>query len=256
MPKKSAKKSTRKISASVKRLSSKRKASKISKKIVFVFLSCAVILLAGVITLKATEIGHPCANSISCIKDMSGTYEKGETAGVFEGKTVRVPAENTFAYVQTASDVLGESTGPKKITVDLSAQHLYAYEGDKVIMDFPVSTGKWNHTPTGTYNIWVKLRFTRMTGGTGADYYNLPNVPYVMFFYGDNASKGQGYSIHGTYWHNNFGHPMSHGCVNMKIADAGTLFAWADPADIGWNNRTTDAGQGTQVIIYGTTPSE
>ena len=62
-----------------------------------------------------------------------------------------------------------------------------------------------------------------MTGGSKAlgTYYNLPNVPYVMYYY-------QGYGIHGAYWHNNFGHPMSHGCVNMKPEEAGIVFNWAD----------------------------
>jgi lipoprotein-anchoring transpeptidase ErfK/SrfK len=50
--------------------------------------------------------------------------------------------------------------------------------------------------------------------------YNLPNVPYVMYFYGANA-------IHGTYWHNNFGHPMSHGCINLRTGDAAWLYSWA-----------------------------
>jgi lipoprotein-anchoring transpeptidase ErfK/SrfK len=53
----------------------------------------------------------------------------------------------------------------------------------------------------------------------GPGYY-LPNVPYVMYFY-------EGYGLHGTYWHNNFGHPMSHGCVNFTIEDAGWLFDFA-----------------------------
>lgn len=243
MPKKTVRRSTRK------------KTSQFSRKIVFVFLGCAVFLLAGVISLALLDGQHPCANSISCVKDLSGKYEKGATAGVFQGRTVRVPTENTMAYVQTARDVLGESTGPKKIMVDLTNQRLYAYEGDKVVMDFPVSTGKWNHTPTGTFNIWVKLRYTRMAGGSGSDYYNLPNVPYTMFYYNNEVSKGQGYSIHGAYWHNNFGHPMSHGCINMKIADAGAIFEWADPVATGWENKTTEASQGTPVTVYGETPA-
>jgi lipoprotein-anchoring transpeptidase ErfK/SrfK len=59
-----------------------------------------------------------------------------------------------------------------------------------------------------------------MSGGSGADYYYLPNVPHVMYFYG-------GYGLHGTYWHNNFGTPMSHGCVNLSQTDAEWLYNWA-----------------------------
>lgn len=64
-----------------------------------------------------------------------------------------------------------------------------------------------------------------MAGGQGADYYNLPNVRWVMYFYRD-------FGTHTAYWHNNFGHSMSHGCVNMRLIDAKELYAWADgPAE-------------------------
>ncbi len=100
-----------------------------------------------------------------------------------------------------------ESTGS---TLNLSQQMLYAYAGDTVVNSFLVSTGTWlTPTVTGKYRVWVKLLASDMSG---ADYY-LPGVPYVMYFYKD-------YGIHGTYWHNNFGTPMSHGCVNLSIPDA------------------------------------
>ena len=60
-----------------------------------------------------------------------------------------------------------------------------------------------------------------MAGGQGADAYNLPNVQWVMYFYRD-------FGTHTAYWHNNFGYPMSHGCVNMRLIDARELYAWAD----------------------------
>ncbi len=100
--------------------------------------------------------------------------------------------------------------GERWIDVDLSQQRLYAYEGDTLIRSFVVSTGTWQTpTVTGRYRIWIKLRSSSMSGPG----YYLPDVPYIMYFY-------KGYGIHGTYWHNNFGTPMSHGCVNMTIADA------------------------------------
>ncbi|MBI5619492.1 L,D-transpeptidase, partial [Candidatus Gottesmanbacteria bacterium] len=85
----------------------------------------------------------------------------------------------------------------------------------------------------------------------GPGYY-LPDVPYVMYFY-------LGYAIHGTYWHNNFGHPMSHGCVNMRIEDAKTLFEWSSPQVTdtkAWSTNATSENAGTKVVIYGTTPEE
>src|SRR5206468_6048083 len=113
----------------------------------------------------------------------------------------------------------------------------------------PISSGKWHPTPTGDFHIWIWLRATRMTGGSQANgtFYDLPNVPYTMYFYNDQIAKTSGYSLHGAYWHNNFGHPMSHGCVNMRPDDAKTLFYWADPPVSG---KVTDEASSTPITIY------
>jgi lipoprotein-anchoring transpeptidase ErfK/SrfK len=109
------------------------------------------------------------------------------------------------------------NTGERWIEVDLSEQRVYAYQGDQLIQSFLISSGTWA-TPTvlGKYRIYVKYRSQTMSG---AGYY-LPNVPYVMYFH-------KGYSFHGTYWHNNFGTPMSHGCLNMRTEEAAWLYKWA-----------------------------
>lgn len=103
------------------------------------------------------------------------------------------------------------------IDIDLSDQMLYAYIGDTIVNSFLVSTGTWR-TPTviGEYHIYVKYRYTDMRGPG----YYLKDVPYTMYFY-------RGYGIHGTYWHDNFGTPMSHGCVNMRTSEAEWLFDFA-----------------------------
>lgn len=103
------------------------------------------------------------------------------------------------------------------VDVDLSEQMVYAYEGDTLLNSFLVSTGTAAHpTVVGQFRIWIMLRYTDMSGPG----YYLPDVPYTMYFY-------QGYGLHGTYWHSNFGTPMSHGCVNLRIEDAGWIFARA-----------------------------
>ena len=110
------------------------------------------------------------------------------------------------------------SAGEHWIDVNLTEQMVYAYQGDSVVNSFLVSTGTWQHpTVTGQYRIYVKYRYTDMSGPG----YYLPDVPYTMYFY-------QGYGLHGTYWHNNFGHPMSHGCVNLRTEDAAWLYSFAD----------------------------
>ena len=104
------------------------------------------------------------------------------------------------------------------IDIDLSEQMLYAYDGDTLMGSFLVSTGTAAHpTVTGTFSVYVKYLYTDMSGPG----YYLPDVPYTMYFY-------SGYGIHGTYWHNNFGHPMSHGCVNMRTSDAGWIFDFSE----------------------------
>ncbi len=153
---------------------------------------------------------------------------------------------------KTIAAVLGEATGEEKwIEVDLTNQRIKAHEGDRVVYDFPMSSGKFVTTPTGEYRIWSKFKYTKMEGGvkgTGT-YYYLPNVPYTMFFH-------QGFGIHGTYWHNNFGTPMSHGCVNVAIPHAEKLFYWAGPAIDAETNalRATTDNPGTRVVVHGKTP--
>ena len=163
----------------------------------------------------------PCANSLSCESDLVEKIENG-AVGVFQGNNVKVPEIN-LAFDITNPSVLGttEPDGEKHIYVDLASQKLYAYQGDTKILETFISSGRWNRTPVGNFHVWTKLRSTRMSGGSGTDYYNLPNVPYVMYFYHD-------FGLHGAYWHNNFGHTMSHGCVNMRPIDAGAIFDWVD----------------------------
>ncbi len=124
------------------------------------------------------------------------------------------------AAPQTTPRPAGSAGSPltgKWIDINLSRQTLTAYEGSTPVLQAVVSTGTRRYpTPTGRFAIQRKYRYTHMSGPG----YSLPNVPYAMFFYG-------GYAIHGTYWHDNFGTPMSHGCINMRTDQAGWLFNWA-----------------------------
>jgi lipoprotein-anchoring transpeptidase ErfK/SrfK len=104
------------------------------------------------------------------------------------------------------------------IDVDLSEQQLVAYEGSTPVRVVTVSTGlPGTPTPVGRFRIWIKLEYDDMEGPG----YYLPDVPYVMYFY-------LGYGLHGVYWHDDFGQPMSHGCVNLPTPEAGWLFHWAE----------------------------
>jgi len=185
--------------------------------------------------------------------------------GVLALQQVNPPAEwhgqkiAAPALTESKTTVLGDNNAEKRIEVDLTHQRLYAFENNNKIYDFLISSGKWGRTPTGTFRIWSKYRATKMSGGNRAlnTYYYLPNVPFVMFFSGDNAPAAKGFSLHGTYWHNNFGHPMSHGCVNMKTEEAEQIYYWSQP--VMGDKRSITANKdnpGTMIVIYGEAPSE
>ncbi len=144
--------------------------------------------------------------------------------------------------------VLGEaSPGEKWIEIDLSEQKLIAWEGSSKYLESLVSSGKWGRTPTGEFNIWGKFKYAKMSGGSKENhtYYYLPNVPYTMYFY-------NGFGLHGTYWHNNFGQPMSHGCVNLPTLIAEKLFYWTTPSlSDGKNSVSANKDNpGTRIVIH------
>jgi len=116
----------------------------------------------------------------------------------------------------SAGDAVPARRG-KWIEVRLASQRLIAWQNGRVMMSTAISSGR-RATPTvrGTFRILRKYRRIRMRGPG----YDLPNVPYAMFFY-------RGYALHGTYWHNNFGTPMSHGCVNLPLDVAHWMYEWA-----------------------------
>jgi len=174
------------------------------------------------------------------LNHLTTDFDPSPPQAIYNNQAITAP----LAQIDTTkTPVLGQNTSNKKIEIDLTNQRLYAYEDNNLVYNFLISSGKWGRTPTGTFQIWIKLRYTKMEGGSKAlnTYYYLPNVPYTMFFYNDEVPKYRGFGIHGTYWHNNFGHPMSHGCINMKTEEVEQLFYWAQ--------------LNTTIIIYGQTPA-
>jgi len=154
----------------------------------------------------------------------------------------------TLGYHQhTAVDMPTDTE--KWIDVDLSEQRVVAYEGTRAVRSFIVSTGK-DRTPTvkGTFRIYLKTRIQDMSGGSRAsgDYYYLKDVEWVQYFHDE-------YAFHGTWWHDNFGQPMSRGCVNMRNEDARWLWEWAGPAyDMAgqsWQRPSAD-NTGTLVVVH------
>jgi hypothetical protein len=108
------------------------------------------------------------------------------------------------------------------VVISLGQQILWAYNGRKPVLSTYVSTGRAGfETPPGLFYVNTKLDVQTMEGVLGGEYYHVPDVPYVMYF------TNEGHALHGTYWHSNFGTPMSHGCVNLPLDVAEWMYQWA-----------------------------
>lgn len=173
---------------------------------------------------------------------------------VWEGVTyyaaatdLRPVPESEFAPI--SSDVPAAS---KHIEISLAAQQLTAYEDDRMVMRTSISSGVKNsgatglptETPQGTFYIYSKLPTkymgdNRLTDNLGDRY--LPGVPWTCFF------EIGGYAIHGAYWHNNFGAPMSKGCINVPPDKAEWLYRWTTPT--AGPNDSEKTGHGTRVVV-------
>lgn len=199
----------------------------------------------------AGRVDSGSSSQTACAPESFTAYiENFEELGKFAGKDVSVP---TLASVEIDTNVLGATDGERWVEVDLSDQMIYAWEGDKLVMQSAISSGlPWWPTPVGEYRVWIKLKSTKMEGGSGKYYYYLPNVPYVMFFEGENLPGWRGYGLHGAYWHNEFGTPRSHGCVNLPVDFAGRLYEWMWPVipEGKYMVRSTEDNPGSRVVIH------
>ncbi|MBW4435575.1 MAG: LysM peptidoglycan-binding domain-containing protein [Pleurocapsa minor GSE-CHR-MK-17-07R] len=151
------------------------------------------------------------------IAQANGIYDPNT---VFAGMELIIPGATSAIYsgsAQTAAPPAVVTIG-RSIIVDLSDQMTYAYENGVLVRSVLSSTGL-PATPTVIGDFAIERKYSAQTM-SGPDYY-LPDVPYVMYFY-------SGYALHGTYWHSNFGQPMSHGCVNLPTWEAEWFYSFAD----------------------------
>ncbi|MEH2389267.1 MAG: L,D-transpeptidase [Nostoc sp.] len=150
----------------------------------------------------------------------SGTFCTGVALMVvtlFSWSSPLTGTPNSTTATATSIDNIRQTSQPRWIEIDLSEQRLRAWEGKKLVYSYRISGGKRSTpTPIGVFRINSKYRTHRMRGSG----YNIPDVPYTMYFY-------RGYAIHGAYWHNRFGTPVSHGCVNLPVKQAHNLYRWA-----------------------------
>ncbi len=140
------------------------------------------------------------------------------------------------------------------IEVNLKEQTLKAYEGSQMVYATLISSGlpRWQ-TITGLFRIWIKIKHRKMSGGSleNGDYYYLADVPWTMYF-------KDGYGLHAAYWHDDFGRPKSHGCVNLSPLDVYLLCQWSMP-DLGPDKSTllsSPENPGTWVFVHAGTQTE
>lgn len=219
--------------------------------LLILILVCSSLVFLGV-SFFGLRVKQPQAIAdVGCgCTDYSGAIDLSTKMALFEGKSLNIPE---LAYSDEPRKVLSVASEERWIEVDLSEQKLGAWEGSNLFLETAVSTGlPWWPTPQGEFRIWVKLKATRMEGGEGRYYYDLPNVPYVMYIENSGVPGWRGYGLHGTYWHHDFGTPRSHGCVNLPTDTAKKLYYWASPDLPEGKTSVFASGQnpGTRVVIH------
>lgn len=179
-------------------------------------------------------------------------YRVGERYGSFgdifwaDAQAFRLLDENEISPISPDAE-------DKRVEVDVTYQTLSCFEGQQEVFFCRVSTGpkvvvdgssslKWA-TPLGTHTIWRKLVSVHMTGGTTGGGYDLPGIGWTVLF------SGQGMAIHSTFWHNSYGVPRSHGCVNANPDDAKWIFRWTLPFTPALPGDVTISGKGSSKVV-------
>ena len=144
------------------------------------------------------------------------------------------------------------TAGEKWIDININKQTLVAYEGTKAVFATLVSTGEAGlgdpktskSTTRGIFRIHTKHISATMDSNVVGEEFELRDIPYVQYFQ-------DGYALHAAYWHDGFGQPRSHGCINLSPEDARRLFQWTDPpVPAGWHG-VMKALTGTVVFTHG-----
>jgi hypothetical protein len=184
----------------------------------------------------------------------SGWVLTGKTQGSMRETTEGVwLAESDLVIAERRDDPQGfAADGKKWIDVSIRKQMLVAYEGRRAAYATLVSTGisgmadpaTTHATVRGTFYIHAKHVSATMDGNEAEDSYDLRDVPYIQYFH-------EGYALHGAFWHDDFGRPRSHGCINLAPADAAWLFEWTDPVVPPEWHGAVNAEGGTLVWTHG-----
>ena len=172
---------------------------------------------------NAVEITDRAGKVLQTIAAGQSGRQLGATSGIAAAFASQLAGGDPVYKLPVDEVPVSTTTLARNVVVDLSDQAAYFYENGVVVNSTRMSSGLPGHdTHTGSFRITAKLRMQNMGNPdlTKAPYYYTTNVPWVMYFNGDQA-------LHGAYWHNNFGNRMSHGCVNLPVGVAEFLYQWA-----------------------------
>jgi hypothetical protein len=171
---------------------------------------------------------------------------------------IRAEHARAFSMDEVAPIPAQNPADEKRVEVNLSQQRLNAFEGKRVVFSADISSGAYpgislqgagkTTTPQGNFRVFRKMPCQHLGntghGSSSQEPFDLPGVPWVAYYQADS----DGYAFHGAYWHNDFGRPHSHGCINLRPQDARWLYRWLDP-QVPLKMFSPET-QGTPVRIY------
>ncbi len=159
-------------------------------------------------------------------------------------ETYQVQAEHLRPISAAEVAPISAGVGEKEIRIDLTRQRLVCYEGAQPVYTARIATGTFEGTtPIGTHRIERKTPSRHMASNLEGNAFDLPGVPWVSYI------SWTGVSIHGTFWHHNYGTPQSHGCINLTPEAALWVYRWSEPF-VAITEDYVETENGTRVVIY------
>ena len=183
--------------------------------------------------------------AVDAVQDEAGQWWYRLQDGIAYSPGPYVLATSLRYLSSAALAPISPDAADKKIVVDLKLQLMTCMEGDTPVFSARTATGYApNYTPRGEYEMLRKSHTSYMIGGVGADHYDLPGVAFPSYF------TRSAIAVHGTYWHNDYGRPRSHGCVNVLNDVAQFVFRWSAPAvPYDQPQILVKRGEGTKVVV-------
>jgi hypothetical protein len=181
---------------------------------------------------------------VNAVQDEAGEWWYQLKEGITYVPGPYVPTKSVRRIPAGALAPISVGREDKWMQIKIGDQTLTCFEGDNAVFSTRAATGLWRTaTPHGEFRVLYKRHTRRMIGGDEGDRYDLPGVPFPVYF------TWNGVAIHGTYWHNDYGRRHSHGCVNLSSDAARWVFRWVDPVTT-YDTYTEKAeGNGTRVVV-------